>query len=266
MPRDDVSALAAGARSSAAAADSDLSEDRFLGGRLNILQPAKGYRAGIDAVFLAATVPCRPGETVFEAGIGTGVAALCLLSRVAGVDVTGIELAGRSVELAQENARRNGFSGQVQIMLCEIADASRMLAPDSFAHAFANPPYFESGKVRPSSDEHKAIANAQPPGDLELWVKVLVRLVRPQGTVTLVHRAEALGRLLKAFEGRLGDIRIAPLHPRHGKPASRLIVQGVKGSRAPLQLLPGMILHGEGSAFTPEAEAILRHGTAWPLR
>ena len=55
-----------------------LTEDGFLGGRLRILQPDKGYRAGIDSVFLAASVPCGPGETALEAGIGTGVAALCL--------------------------------------------------------------------------------------------------------------------------------------------------------------------------------------------
>ncbi len=49
-----------------------LSEDGFLGGRLRILQPEKGFRAGIDSVFLAACVPCAPGETLMEAGMGTG--------------------------------------------------------------------------------------------------------------------------------------------------------------------------------------------------
>jgi tRNA1(Val) A37 N6-methylase TrmN6 len=65
---------------------------------------------------------------------------------------------------------------------------------------------------------------------------------------------------------RFGDIRIAPLFARDGMAASRIIVQGVKGSKAPLQLLPGLILHGEGNQFTPEAEAILRDGLAWRLR
>ncbi|MFZ2468854.1 MAG: methyltransferase, partial [Parvibaculum sedimenti] len=36
-------------------------DDGFLGGRLQLLQPAKGYRAGIDAVLLAASVPARHG-------------------------------------------------------------------------------------------------------------------------------------------------------------------------------------------------------------
>ena len=72
--------------------------------------------------------------------------------------------------------------------------------------------------------------------------------------------------LFAAMEGRFGDIRIAPLYPRGGAPASRVIVQGVKDSRAPLQILPGLVLHEAGTRFTPEAEEILRDGTAWKLR
>ena len=63
------------------ATPASLTDDAFLDGKLQILQPEKGYRAGIDAVFLAASIPAVDGETVFEAGIGAGVAAMCLLAR-----------------------------------------------------------------------------------------------------------------------------------------------------------------------------------------
>ena len=49
-------------------------EDLFLDGRLRIRQPANGYRAGADPVFLAAAVPAKPGESVLELGCGAGVA------------------------------------------------------------------------------------------------------------------------------------------------------------------------------------------------
>jgi tRNA1(Val) A37 N6-methylase TrmN6 len=242
-----------------------LTDDQFLGGRLAILQPAKGYRVAIDAVFLAAAVPCRPGETVFEAGLGTGVAALCILARVPDVRITGVEIAGPYAELAETNAKRNGMAGRLHVVRGDIKDALPV-AQGSFAHVFANPPFFERGKVQAPPDRLKAVASAHAGEELDLWVKVLARLVAPKGTVTLVHRADVVGRLLEAMEGRLGDIRIAPLFPRQGAPALRVVVQGVKGSKAPLQLLPGLVLHGAGSEFTPEAEAILRQAAAWPLR
>lgn len=68
------------------------------------------------------------------------------------------------------------------------------------------------------------------------------------------------------MDKRFGDIRLAPLFPREGAAATRVIIQGVKDSRGPLQILPGLVLHGAGNGFTPEAEAVLRHGAAWPLR
>jgi tRNA1(Val) A37 N6-methylase TrmN6 len=248
-----------------------LTEDGFLGRRLRILQPEKGYRAGIDSVFLAACIPCNPGETLMEAGIGTGVAALCVLSRVPSVHITGIELAMRYGLLAEQNAKRNNFARNLRVIQGDVKDCMRRdlahwPAHGSFNHVFANPPFHEEGKVKPSPILLKAQANAAAPDELEQWIKVLHTMVTLRGTCTIVHRAESLTVILAAMQDRFGDIRIAPLFARDGMAASRIIVQGVKGSKAPLQLLPGLILHGEGNQFTPEAEAILRDGLAWRLR
>lgn len=248
-----------------------LTEDGFLGGRLRMLQPEKGFRAGLDSVFVAAAVPCAAGETVFEAGIGTGIAALCLLSRCPGVHLTGVEIGARYAMLCEENARRNGFEASIRVIRADLRDALRkdaaaMPAPGSFSHALANPPYYEEGKSTPSPHLLKAQAHSFGPEDLDIWVKVLHAMVAARGTVTIVHRAQMLGKLLEAMEGRFGDIRVAPFHPREKAPANRVIVQGVKGSRAPLQLLPGIVLHDETGQFTPEAKAVLRDGAPWPLR
>ena len=102
-----------------------LTEDGFLNGKLRILQPEKGYRAGIDAVFLAATIPCAAGESLYEAGIGTGVAALCALARNPGVHLTGIEVASRYAMLCEENARRNGFGDSLRVIHADIKEALR---------------------------------------------------------------------------------------------------------------------------------------------
>jgi tRNA1(Val) A37 N6-methylase TrmN6 len=254
-----------------AAVPSTLSEDGFLGGRLRILQPEKGFRAGIDSVFLAASVPCEAGETVFEAGMGAGVTALCLLARTPGVHVTGFEVGTRYALLCTENAKRNGFEPNIKVIRADVRDALRKDAidrplPGSFNHAMANPPFHEEGKGTPSPNILKAQANAFGPADLELWVKVLHGMVLSRGTVTMVYKADMLNKLLHFMDDRFGDIRVAPLHPRAGAPASRVIVQGVKGSKAPMQLLHGLVLHDSAGHFTPEAEAVLRNGVAWPLR
>ena len=248
-----------------------LTEDAFLGGRLRILQPERGYRAGIDAVFLAAAIPASGGETIFEAGIGAGAAALCLISRTPAVHVTGMEVAARYAMMCEENAKRNGFAHLLKVIHGDVKEAlrkdlSHLPQHGTFAHAYANPPYFEDGKVTASPSLLKAQAHSFGPDDLEIWIKVMSLMVGLRGTVTLIHRAESLGKILGAMEEKFGDIRVAPLYAREGTAASRVIVQGVKGSKAPMQLLPGLVLHGEGNAFTPDADAVLREGMSWRLR
>ncbi len=246
-------------------------DDAFLGGRLRALQPEKGFRAGIDSVFLAAAVPAEAGDAVFEAGIGTGVAALCLVFRCPDAAVTGLELSARYALIAGENAARNGMAGRIKVFHGDLKEAIRRDLtgyPEhgTFAHAYANPPYFDASKATASPSPLKQVANAAAPEDLEHWVKVMHAMVVSRGSATMVHRPDMLGRILAAFEPGFGDIVIAPLYARAGMAASRVIVQGLRGTRGPMRLLPGLILHGDGSRFTPEAEAVLRHGKPWPLR
>jgi tRNA1(Val) A37 N6-methylase TrmN6 len=194
-----------------------------------------------------------------------------VLARNPAIHLTGIEVATRYALLCEENARRNGFGDNLRVIHADVKEALRkdlisMPSHGSFNHAFANPPYFEDGKGTPSANLLKAQAHAFGPDDLDLWIKVLHTMVTLRGTVTIVHRAESLGKLLAVMEERFGDIRIAPLYAREGTAASRVIVQGIKGSKAPMQLLPGLVLHNSESQFTPEAEAILRDGMAWRLR
>jgi tRNA1(Val) A37 N6-methylase TrmN6 len=248
-----------------------LTDDAFLGGKLNILQPEKGYRAGIDAVFLGAAIPVKEGETVFEPGIGVGVASLCMLTRCPNIHVTGMEVTARYAMMCEENAKRNGFGAQIRVIHADLKEALRkdvasMPQHGSFAHAFANPPFYDEGTVTPSPTLVKASAHAFSAKELALWIKVMYTMVSLRGTVTLVHRADKLSEILSLMDEKFGDIRVAPLYARAGTAASRVIVQGIRGSKAPMQLLPGLVLHGEGHGFTPDAEAVLREGAAWRLR
>ena len=81
----------------------------------------------------------------------------------------------------------------------------------------------------------------------------------------MIHRADALSELLSAFEGRFGALSILPIYPHDGASATRLLVEGIKGSRAPLTLMKGLILHEKNGRFTAETEAIHRGLVGLPL-
>ena len=251
----------------------DVTEDAFLGGALNILQPRKGYRAGIDAVLLAAAVPVVENrvERVLDAGAGAGVVGLCIARRVSTVQVTLVENDPFLVELARANVARNSLRERVIVVAADVTGpatdlAAAGLTPDSFEHVVANPPYHVEGRGRRPQHAIKANAHAMPEGSLARWVQFLTRVAAPHGTLTMVHRPEALPELLRLLEGRFGALEILPLHPRQGEPAVRIILRGKKGSRAPLVLKSGLVLHEEdGNGFRPDIARVLREGAALPL-
>ena len=70
----------------------NITENSFLDGKLNILQPKKGFRAGLDSVLLAASVNAESGEKVLEIGAGVGTVLFCLMNRISGLEATGIEI------------------------------------------------------------------------------------------------------------------------------------------------------------------------------
>lgn len=251
----------------------DVTEDAFLGGALSILQPRKGYRAGIDAVLLAAAVPvgAEQAERVLDAGAGAGVVGLCIARRVPTARVTLVENDPLLVELARANVTRNGLGERVTVIAADVTGPAAELTaaglrPDSFEHVVANPPYHVEGRGRRPRHAIKAAAHAMPAGSLARWVRLLTRVAAPHGTLAIVHRPDALIELLRLLDGRFGGLEILSLHPRLGEPAVRIILRGRKGSRAPLALLPGLVLHEEdGNRFRPEIARVLRHGAALPL-
>ncbi|MDZ4842418.1 MAG: methyltransferase [Hyphomicrobium aestuarii] len=246
--------------------------DAFLGGRLTVAQLQKGYRAGIDAVLLAATVTERAIAPlrVLDVGSGVGTIGLLVATRIATAQVVLLERAPALAEIAKANCAANCLNARVRVVRSDIRVATSDLSAaglvaDSFDDVLANPPYHDEARGTAAPDPVKAASHAMPNSDLDMWVRFLVRMSKPGGCATMVHKAEALDRVLAAFAGRFGAIHVLPIHPRVGAVANRIIVRGTKGSRAPLVLLPGLVLHGDGNAFRPEVVAILRDGAALSL-
>ena len=242
-----------------------ITDDRLLGGRVHLRQPAEGLRTSIEAVLLAAAVPTADGDSVLDVGAGTGAASLCLAVRAIGTEVTGIEVDRTLVRLASDNAEASGLAGRVRFYHGDIAAPPVRLAPASFDHVMANPPFATAGSGRPPRDHTRAQAMVEGPVKLAGWLSFCLRMVRDGGTVTIIHRADRLDEVLAGLRDRLGGLAVLPLWPRAGEPAKRVIVAGRRGSAAPLTLLPGLVLHHPDGRYTPAADALLRGGGALPL-
>ena len=231
--------------------------ETFLDGRVRVTQPETGFRSGLDAVMLAASVPGKSGESALELGAGAGTASLCLAARVGGIAVTGVEIDSGLVELARSNAAANG--SHCQFVAADLFHLPLELKRD-FDQVFCNPPFHRAGQTSPDNARSLALSDD---GKLSDWLKLGLQRTVSGGFFTAILGADRLAEALSALP--LQGVSVLPLWPRLGEPAKRVILQVRKASRTPFALLPGLVLHRQDGAWTPEAEAVLRRGAALAL-
>ena len=240
---------------------SDLTQNDFLGGKLNLLQPRTGYRAGVDPVLLAASVPARAGQSVLELGCGAGAAILCLAARVADLRLTGVELQADYADLAVQNGDRNGTP--IEVITADLTSLPADLRQRQFDHVIMNPPYFDRNNSSRSTDSGKDIAfGGETP--LSDWLTVGAKRLAPRGVLTLIQRIERLPEVLTHCT--LGSKVVLPIAARHGRDATLFILQARKGGRGDFRLLAPLIMHQgaehtkDGESYTETVGAILRSG------
>lgn len=242
----------------------EVAEDGFLGGRLRIRQPVRGYRAATDPVLLAAAVPARAGETVLDLGCGAGVAALCLAARVGGVALHGLELQPFYAGLARENAALNGHA--LTVHEGDLRAMPAALKAQSFDAVMANPPFHGAQDIG-SPDPGRDLAHRRSGATLADWVAAALARTRPGGHVVMVVRAAALPEILVALAGRAG-VAVLPLAARPGRDAGRVIVHARKCGRSAFRLAAPFLVHSgeahlaDGDDYGPHARAILRGAAA----
>lgn len=241
---------------------SELTRDAFLGGKLHLLQPKEGYRAGLDSVLLAASVPATKGQRVLDLGCGAGAVSLCLGARVPGLVLTGVELQDSYAELA----RRNG-GADFEVVAADLSNLPLSLRQRQFDHVLANPPYFDRAASRAARDEGReaALGEATP---LAVWVKVAAKRLAPKGLAHFIHRIERLPDVLAAMQRHLGSIEVLPIAPRTERRIELVILRARKSGRAAFRMHSPLILHEgpchleDGDSFAPQIREVLRDGAA----
>ena len=254
--------------------ESDIVTDAMLDGRLVLRQPRRGHRAGTDAVLLAAACAVKPGDVLVDVGSGVGTVGLALALREPRCSGFLLDDDPSISALADENCRLNRLETRIVAVSADLFDpAARRavgLAEERANVVVTNPPFFVGTETRMSADPGKASAyllrrGAETHGLAE-WVCAGASLLAPMVRFYAIHRPEALPALLSACEGRLGALVLVPVYAKAGGPALRVLISGVKGSRAALSMGSPFVLHQPDGRFTPEAEAVHRGEANLPMQ
>jgi tRNA1(Val) A37 N6-methylase TrmN6 len=234
------------------------SDDTILGGRVHLRQPLGGYRAGLDAALLAAASDARPASRLLDVGCGVGAVLLAVAARRPGVIVTGVERDAAAAALARDNVALNGLQARAIVIEGDVSLPFKSLGLSAFDAVVSNPPFFDDPAALrgPSPAKQDAWIAAQ---GLAAWLAFLGKATREGGSITVIHRADRLGDIIAGLSPKCGSFQIRPIHPFADAPAKRVLVRAVKTAKAPLRLLPALVLHDRaGPKHRPEVEAILR--------
>jgi tRNA1(Val) A37 N6-methylase TrmN6 len=241
----------------------EYTKDSFHRGGFEIVQPKDGHRAGLDCLLLGASLPKNPVGMLADLGAGCGAAGLAALNLSRDIDLVGIELNDimfnflqRSIDLPS-NAR---FKSRVKTRQADVtksgtARLEQGLEDNAFDYVIMNPPY-NTENHRPPADSLKAEAYMMGDGGLDAWFRTAAAILKPGGTFSLVYRTENIASILACSQGRFGNLELMPIHSKANEVAKRVLVRSVRGSRGPLTILPGFVIHNQDGSFTPQAEAI----------
>ena len=240
--------------------DADLTEDAFLGGQLRLKQKRSGHRAGHDAILLAAATHAEAGDRVVDFGAGIGTAGLALARRVTGLNLSLVEIDPELAELARANAACNAIAAET-IVLDVTADAQAFaehgLGSDSVDVVLTNPPFNDPARHRGSPDQVRYSAHVATEETLNAWVHAARRILRSNGALTLIWRADGITEVLAALSRGFGSLVVLPVHSDASRPAIRVLVRAIKGGRAPTRLLPGLMLNDESILTKKQVKEIL---------
>lgn len=244
----------------------------LLNGKVVLHQDAgRAHRGGLDAVMLAASLPPEVSHVV-DLGAGVGSAGLCAAARLPTLKVTLVENNPATLILAQktlEDQDNAAFSPRITLLNADIRlrGQQRIDAGLTFNMAdsvIMNPPYWDSDAVRRSPNNDRVSAHVLGDGGLAPWFRTASAILKSSGHLSVIFPAERLDVLLDEMKGRFGAIIVYPLYKGENEAATRIVVTGIKASRAPMKILPGLVLHEakmEGATrreWTACANAILK--------
>jgi tRNA1(Val) A37 N6-methylase TrmN6 len=157
-----------------------------------VAQPARGFRFGAEAFWLAGAAMALAPRTALDLGTGSGIVAQLLSAR--GVEATGVD---RWPAWATAWA---SSSGGARLLQADVVGLQH--APVDVV--VCNPPFFRAGDGPRATDPWKAVARTESTATLADFVAAAARCLTPVGTLIFVVPTDRAADLAAALPTALG--------------------------------------------------------------
>ena len=227
----------------------------LLHGSLKIIQKKSGYRFSIDAVLLANFAGIKKGERVVDIGTGSGVIPLIVAFRHKACDITGLELDAATADMAARSVEVNNLSEKISIVKGDIRGIKKLLSPESFGSALANPPYgkLDTGRINPN--EQIAAARHEIAGGLDDFLGAASYLLKYKGRFSIIYPARRFADVITGMRRfNIEPKRMQMVHSREGEGASLVLVEGIKGGGVEMEVMKPLYIYASDGSYSGELE------------
>lgn len=233
--------------------------DDIAGGRLKVLQKAKGYRFSLDALLLAHFVHLQPGDQVLEMGAGSGVVSLILADRWEEATITGIDIQEEVVARAVRSVAINGLSEKVVLRPVDVRKVNDAFTHGSFDVAVANPPYRKINSGRINADRDKALARHEIAGTIRDFLQAAGYVLKPAGRAYFIYPAARMVELLCSMrEALIEPKRLRMVYSNHNEAGKFVLVEGVKEGGEELEVMPPLFIYEKKGGYAAEMAGIFK--------
>ncbi|PKK39727.1 tRNA (adenine37-N(6))-methyltransferase TrmN6 [Clostridiaceae bacterium JG1575] len=231
---------------------------------LKILQKAKGFRFGTDAVFLAHFAKSQKMERAIDLCSGSGIVPLLLYAHGAYSSIKALELQPALADMADRSVRMNGLEECITVCQGDAKDPQVLAALGKAELVTCNPPYkpLGSGLLNPSLEI--SLARHEVALTLAQLMQAVRTVLVPGGRICLVHRPERILDVLLAMrQAGLEAKRLALVFDRPARPARLLLVEGRRGAKQGLRWDPPLFIHQADGSYDQILKEVYgdgRHG------
>jgi tRNA1Val (adenine37-N6)-methyltransferase len=231
--------------------------DTLINGSLSVIQSRGGYRFSMDPILLCAFAPPGEGQRVLDLGTGCGIIPLVMARRSAARHLIGVEIQPELADIARTNVTRNRLEERVTILCMDMKGLTRKAAGGSVDLVVANPPYTPAGSGRQNPDSQRAVARHEIAITLPALLSTAAAMLDRGGRFAVCYPP---GRMVDLLEGMkaaaLAPRSLQAVHPFAEKGADIVLVEGVKGGKEPLTIMPPLVVYDSPGVYTEAAARI----------
>lgn len=227
--------------------------DDLMVGHLKVIQHENEFCFSLDAILLSHFVTVRPEVRVVDLGTGTGVIAFLLTARGAG-HVTGLELNPTTADMAARSVLLNQLEGKVSILRGDLCRVKELLPSEGYELVVSNPPYRPVKGGYLSSNDNVAKARHEVTATLQDVIHAARYLLKyRRGRFAMVHLPERMAEILTAMsQAGIEPKRLRLVYSSLDKEPVMLLVEGVKGAKPGLRVLPPLVVYKPDGSYSHE--------------